>query len=50
SLSVSVVYYVAQFLSGLLAQSGIVSPLVGAWFGVALFVGVGVLLLRRSRT
>jgi lipopolysaccharide export system permease protein len=50
SLSVSVVYYVGQFLSGLLAQSGIVSPIIGAWFGVTLFVALGVSLLRMSRT
>jgi lipopolysaccharide export system permease protein len=50
SLSVSVVYYVAQLVSGLLAQSGLVSPVVGAWFGVMLFIAIGIAMLRTSRT
>lgn len=50
SLSVSVVYYVVQFLTGLLARSGTVSPLLGAWAGVLLFIAIGLLLLRYSRT
>lgn len=50
SLSVSVVYYVIQFLSGLLARSGAVSPLLGAWAGVLLFIAIGIAVLRYSRT
>jgi lipopolysaccharide export system permease protein len=50
SLSVSVVYYVVQFLSGLLARSGAVSPIAGAWSGVLLFIAIGVVVLRYSRT
>jgi lipopolysaccharide export system permease protein len=50
SLSVSVVYYVAQMISGLLAYSGVVSPLLGAWAGVLLFVLLGAALMRLSRT
>lgn len=50
SLSVSVGYYVVQLISGLLAFSGRISPITGAWAGVALFVLLGMLLLRLSRT
>lgn len=50
SLVVSVVYYVTQMVSGLLAYSGALSPLLGAWAGVLLFIGVGAVLVRFSRT
>jgi lipopolysaccharide export system permease protein len=50
SLSVSVVYYVTQMVSGLLAYSGRISPILGAWSGVLLFVLIGLALLRLSRT
>ncbi|MFW6313298.1 MAG: LptF/LptG family permease [Spirochaetota bacterium] len=50
SLSVSVVYYVTQMISGLLAYSGRISPILGAWSGVLVFVVIGVGLLRLSRT
>jgi lipopolysaccharide export system permease protein len=50
SLSVSVVYYVIQMIGGLMAYSGYISPLVGAWSGFALFSLAGVLLFRLSRT
>lgn len=50
SLGVSVVYYVIQMVSGLMAYSGYISPIVGAWAGFALFTIVGVLLFRYSRT
>lgn len=50
SLSVSVVYYVTQMISGLLAYSGLVSPIFGAWSGVLLFVLIGLGLMRLSRT
>lgn len=50
SLSVSVVYYVTQMICGLLAYSGYLSPIFGAWAGVLLFVLVGVGLMRLSRT
>jgi lipopolysaccharide export system permease protein len=50
SLGVSVVYYVIQMVSGLMAYSGYISPIVGAWAGFAMFTVVGVLLFRYSRT
>ncbi|TVQ25866.1 MAG: YjgP/YjgQ family permease [Spirochaetaceae bacterium] len=50
SLCVSVVYYVAQMVSELLAYSGLISPLFGAWFGVGAFIVIGASLLQASRT
>ena len=50
SLGVSVGYYVVQMISGLLAFSGRISPILGAWAGVVLFIAIGVTLLRLSRT
>ena len=50
SLGVSVVYYVAQMISGLMAYSGRISPIMGAWSGVLLFLIIGFSMLRMSRT
>lgn len=50
SLSVSVVYYVTQMVTGLLAYSGYLSPIMGAWSGVLLFSLIGLVLFRFSRT
>jgi lipopolysaccharide export system permease protein len=50
SLLLSVVYYVIQMISGLLATFQVLSPLVGAWSGVVLYLIVGVVLFRRART
>ncbi len=50
ALCVAVVYYVTQMISGLLAYSGFMSPILGAWSGVLLFVVLGLALLRLSRT
>lgn len=50
SLSVSVVYYVTQMISGLLAYSAYLSPIMGAWSGVLLFSLLGLVMLRFSRT
>ncbi len=50
ALCVAVVYYVTQMVSGLLAYSGFMSPILGAWSGVLLFVVIGLGLLRLSRT
>jgi len=50
SLSVSVVYYVIQMVAGLVAYSGFLSPIMGAWAGFFVFFLVGMLLFRLSRT
>jgi lipopolysaccharide export system permease protein len=50
SLIVSVIYYVIQMVSGLVAYSGLISPILGAWSGVLLFLVIGFGLIRLSRT
>jgi lipopolysaccharide export system permease protein len=50
SLSVSVVYYVIQMVAGLVAYSGFLSPILGAWAGFLVFFVVGMSLFRLSRT
>ena len=50
SLCVAVGYYVTQMVAGLLAVSGYVSPILGAWSGVLLFSLIGVVMLNLSRT
>ncbi|MCL2374880.1 MAG: hypothetical protein FWC65_06530 [Treponema sp.] len=34
----------------MLAQSGYIYPLIGAWFPVMLFVIIGLMLLRTAKT
>jgi lipopolysaccharide export system permease protein len=50
SLSVSVVYYVIQMIAGLMAYSGFLSPILGAWAGFLVFFVLGLTLFRLSRT
>ncbi|MCL2205963.1 MAG: LptF/LptG family permease [Treponema sp.] len=50
SLGVAVVFYVTEMISMMLAQSGHIYPLIGAWFPVLLFVAIGLFLLRSAKT
>jgi lipopolysaccharide export system permease protein len=50
SLVISVVYYVAQMIMGILAKNGVVPPLFGAWAPFALFLVLGIMLFRTART
>ncbi len=50
SVSLGVVYYVARMVLNLLAVSGSVEPLWGAWAPVLVFLGLGVLMFRHART
>jgi len=50
SLSVAVVYYIAEMLSMTMAGLNIIHPFVGAWFPVFIFIVIGVLLLRSAKT
>ncbi len=50
SISLAVVYYVSRMVLNLLAVSGSVEPLWGAWAPVGFFLFVGVLLFRHART
>jgi len=50
SVSLGVVYYVARMVLNLLAVSGSVEPLWGAWAPVFVFLILGAILFRHART
>ena len=50
SLSVAVVFYVAEMLSMTMAGLNYIHPFVGAWFPVILFLVIGLLLLKGAKT
>lgn len=50
ALVVSVLYYVAQMVTGILAKNGVIPPLAGAWLPFTLFLALGVMLFRSART
>jgi len=50
SLSVAVVYYIAEMLSMTMAESNYIHPFVGAWFPVLLFIFIGIMLIRGAKT
>jgi lipopolysaccharide export system permease protein len=50
SLVISVGFYVAQMVTGILAKNGYVPPLLGAWAPFTLFLVVGFMLFRTART
>lgn len=50
SLASSVLFYVLQMVTMLLAKFGFVTPLAGAWFPVVVFLIISVVLLKNSKT
>jgi lipopolysaccharide export system permease protein len=50
SLSVTVVFYVMEMISMMLARLGYIPPIVGAWFPVGVFIIIGLLLLGSAKT
>jgi lipopolysaccharide export system permease protein len=50
SLSAAVVFYVMEMISMMMAKLGYIPPFIGAWFPVAAFIVIGVLLLRNAKT
>jgi lipopolysaccharide export system permease protein len=50
SLSLAVLYYVTGMVTGLMAQSGVLPPFVGASIPIALFLAATGFLFHRSRT
>jgi lipopolysaccharide export system permease protein len=50
SLVAAVVFYVMEMISMMMAQLGYIPPLAGAWFPVASFIAIGILLLRGAKT
>lgn len=50
SLVAATMYYVAQMVSMLLAKTGAIDPIVGAWTPLIVFSAAGILLFRTART
>ncbi|NQT58004.1 MAG: YjgP/YjgQ family permease [Bacteroidetes bacterium] len=50
SLSISILYYVIEMISILLAKQGFISPALGAWFPFVIFFLFGALLLNSVKT
>ncbi|GHV16767.1 membrane protein [Spirochaetia bacterium] len=50
SLVASVVFYVMEMISMMMARLGYIPPIVGAWFPIVFFSVVGVFLLRGAKT
>ncbi|MDR2601694.1 MAG: LptF/LptG family permease [Spirochaetaceae bacterium] len=50
SLAISVIYYVMEMISMMMADFGILPPIMGAWLPVFLFTGAGFFLVRYSKT
>jgi len=50
SLGSAVVFYVIEMVTMMLGKLGYISPFVGAWFPVALFIIIGLLLLKGAKT
>ncbi|MCR5723532.1 MAG: LptF/LptG family permease [Treponema sp.] len=49
-ISAAVLFYVSQMITMLLAKFEYISPFMGAWFPVFLFVAISIVLLRFART
>ena len=50
SLVVSVLYYVSQMVSSILAKSGMLTPLMGAWGPFLIFLVIGLWLFKTARS
>jgi lipopolysaccharide export system permease protein len=50
SLVLSVVYYVGQMVSLIMAKNGLIPPLAGAGFAFVVFLAGGLVILRTART
>jgi lipopolysaccharide export system permease protein len=50
SLSAAVVFYVMEMITMMMARLGYIPPIIGAWFPVAVFIVIGVLLVRGAKT
>ncbi|MBQ6782218.1 MAG: LptF/LptG family permease [Treponema sp.] len=49
-ISAAVLFYVSQMITMLLAKFQYITPFMGAWFPVFLFVAISIVLLRYART
>lgn len=49
-ISAAVLYYVFQMVTMLMAKFGVLTPFMGAWLPVVLFVIISIVLLKHART
>jgi lipopolysaccharide export system permease protein len=50
SLVAAVIYYIAEMLCMTMAGLAYIHPFIGAWFPVCLFIFIGVMLIRSTKT
>ena len=50
SLSAAVVFYVMEMVTMMLAKLGYIPTIIGAWFPAAVFIVIGVFLVRSAKT
>jgi len=50
SLSAAVVFYVTEMITMMMAKLGYIPTFIGAWFPVAIFITLGLLLLKWAKT
>ncbi len=50
SISAAVLFYVTQMVTMLMAKFGVLSPFMGAWFPVVLFVVLSIFFMKHART
>jgi lipopolysaccharide export system permease protein len=50
SLSAAVVFYVTEMITMMMAKLGYIPAFIGAWFPVAVFITLGLLLLKGAKT
>ncbi|GHT51848.1 permease [Spirochaetia bacterium] len=50
SLGVAVIFYVLEMITMMLARTGYIPAIIGAWFPVFFFIAIGTVLVRYSKT
>lgn len=50
SLFAAVIFYVIEMISMMMAKLGYIPPIAGAWFPIAAFIFIGIVLLRSAKT
>lgn len=50
SIGLAVLYYIVQMILEVLAHTGQIPPLIGAWITLVIFLPASVVILRRSKT
>ncbi|HQJ06931.1 MAG TPA: LptF/LptG family permease, partial [Spirochaetota bacterium] len=50
SIGLAVLYYVLQLILDILASTGRVPPIVGAWLPILVFIPLGIYLIQRAKS